>query len=358
MKKNECLDIKQKIEEGELVPFHIIKKYMDYKIYNNIDVDKLINYYRINDSVSYNYLKQIDSEKEYSKFLVEFNKFKFSLSKEHLKEISEKLIQKDFEEQKEFFELEPNKFFIYVYKQLYNLLESKIDDNSKRGNIFYFIEKWYNIYKKINEMVLFPTLIASKNYCYNKLIFDFMHSLLLFIKKRNNKKEGKTSYVKSNEPEDENEPDANQEPEDEGENEHESEDENEIKLENEKEPKYGGNKLNKNEIKIKEVKKVKFYTSKIEKMGINLLKKKRNKSEVLGINEYISYANDKEYVESFQKLLTFLKPFQKVFEIISENENDEINILRTQIFILNLNFYEKERSKFDENSLKKICKVL
>ena len=224
MKKNECLDIKQKIEEGELVPFHIIKKYMDYKMSNNIDVDKLINYYRINDSVSYNYLKQIDSNKEYSKFLEEFNKFKFSLSKEHLKEISEKLIQKDFEEQREFIELEPNKFFIYIYKEISKILYSKKDEKSKRKNLIDLISKWNDIYIELNKMVLFPTLIASKNYCYNKLIFDLINCLKHFLQKRNNYKERKISFVESNESEDKNK----------SEDEYKSDDEDKNKIKEEK----------------------------------------------------------------------------------------------------------------------------
>ena len=51
-------------------------------------------------------------------------------------------------------------------------------------------------------------------------------------------------------------------------------------------------------------------------------------------------------------------PFEKVFEIINENENDETNILRIQIFVLNLSFYEKERSEYDKDALKSICNVL
>ena len=243
MKKNEYLYIKQKIEEGEMVPFHIIKNYIDYKMSHNIDADKLINFYRINDSISYNYLKQIDSKKEYSKFLKAFNKLKFSLSKEHLKEISEKLIKKDFEAQKEFIELEPNKFFIYIYKELNNLLESKKKENLIKENIINLILKWNKIYIELNNMVLFPTLIASKNYSYNKLIFDFIYYIKQFIlQKKINKKEGKTSFVESYESEDESKLDVDYESEDENElddihesedvleNEHKPEDENEISI--------------------------------------------------------------------------------------------------------------------------------
>ena len=300
---------------------------MDYKIYNNIDVDKIINYYRINDSVSYNYLQQIDSNKEYSKFLEEFNKLKFSLSKEHLEEISEKLIKKDFEAQKEFIELEPNKFFIYIYNEINQILESKKDEKSKRKNLTDLIIKWNEIYIELNKIVLLPTLFASKNYCYNKSIFDFIYFLKQFLQKRNNYKERKTILIESNESEDE----------------YKSDDENENK--------------------IKEEKKIKFSNTEIKNKDINLLKKKRKKSENFSTeyndnNEYIQYDNDKEFIESFERLLVFLIPFEKVFEIISENENDETNILRIQIFVLNLSFYEKERSEYDKDALKSICNVL
>ena len=367
MQKNEYLDINKKIEEGEMVPFYIIKNYMDYKMCNDINVDKLINFYRINDSVSYNYLKRFDSKNKYSKFKEEFNKFKFSLSQEHLKEISKKLIKEDYEEQKKFIELEPNKFFIYIYNELKNLIESQKDENWIRQNLHDLVTKWNGTYKEINQMILFPTLIASQNYCYNKLIFDFIHRLQQFLKKKNDKKKRKSS-VKINESdanyesEDKSESDVDYESKNEMENEDEPEDENKIELENEEEPKYVENKLNKKEAKIKEEKKiVKFTTSKIENTDIKLLKKKRSKSENSENSddkEYISYDNDKEFIESFQKLLVFLTPFKNVFEIISENKNDELNILRLQIFIFNLNLYEEERREYDTGLLNYICNVL
>ena len=47
---------------------------------NNIEAEKLIHFYRINDSISYNYLKNIDIRNRYDYFIKKFNELKFSLT--------------------------------------------------------------------------------------------------------------------------------------------------------------------------------------------------------------------------------------------------------------------------------------
>ena len=177
MEKHDYLKIKDEIEKGEIVPFYILKKYLNYKMENNIDIEKLIKFYRINDSISYNYLINIDIKNNYDDFLEMYNMLKFSLSETHLKEVSKNLAPNDFEQQKEFIDSEPNKMFLKIFTGIKQILESNKDKKTKRNEIFNLIDKLSKLYTGINKMVLFPTLIASENYSYNKLLFDFIYCL-------------------------------------------------------------------------------------------------------------------------------------------------------------------------------------
>ena len=167
MEENEYLSIKEKIEKGEIVPFYILKNYINYKLENNIDVEKLLEFYRINDSISYNYLMNFDEKNNYHIFIEKFNQLKYSLSETNLKNISNKLNSNDYEQQKEFILSEPNKMFLKIFNEIKGIIESNKYKNEKRGEIYDLINKWYRIYSSVNEAVLFPTLISSKNYSYN-----------------------------------------------------------------------------------------------------------------------------------------------------------------------------------------------
>ena len=167
MEKHDYLKIKDDVEKGEIVPFYILKKYLNYKFENNIDVEKLINFYTINDSISYNYLKNIDAKNNYEDFLEMYNMLKFSLSEKHLQEISKNLAPKDFKQQKEFIYSEPNKMFLKIFTEIKQILKANKDKKTKRNEIFNLIVKLSKLYTDINDKFLFPTLIASENYSYN-----------------------------------------------------------------------------------------------------------------------------------------------------------------------------------------------
>ena len=171
MEEIEYLSIKEEIEKGESVPFYILKNYINYKLENNIDVEKLLEFYRINDSISYNYLMNFDEKNNYHIFIEKFNQLKYSLSETNLKNISNKLNSNDYEQQKEFILSEPNKMFLKIFNEIKGIIESNKYKNEKRGEIYDLINKWYRIYSSVNEAVLFPTLISSKNYSYNIYIF-------------------------------------------------------------------------------------------------------------------------------------------------------------------------------------------
>ena len=50
---DEYQKIKKQKDKGEIVPFYILKNFIDYKMNNNIELDKLIKFYRISDPISF-----------------------------------------------------------------------------------------------------------------------------------------------------------------------------------------------------------------------------------------------------------------------------------------------------------------
>ena len=327
MEKDTYLDIKNKIEKGEMVPFYILKDYLNYKMENNIEAEKLIHFYRINDSISYNYLKNIDIRNRYDYFIKKFNELKFSLSQEHIKEISKLLNSNDYNKEKEFILSEPNKMFLNIFQKIKDIIESQKDIKVTRDALSNLLIKLNSIYCNINKMVLFPILIASENYCYNKLIFDFIYCLEQFLRKRK-------TIVEYNKSSDESEEVKDQE----------------------------NNTLNSDENKIKKKSGILFNVINTESIETNLLnkKRKRSKSSESENNEkdYEQYDNDNEFIRSFIKLVEFLNIFEKLFKKISEKKNDSENILRIQIFLFYLYGYEEKRESYDRNILNNICNTL
>ena len=333
MEENEYLSIKEKIEKGEIVPFYILKNYINYKLENNIDVEKLLEFYRINDSISYNYLMNFDEKNKYHIFLEKFNQLKYSLSETNLKNISNKLNSNDYEQQKEFILSEPNKMFLKIFNGIKGIIELNKNKNKKRGEIYDLINKWYRIYSSVNEAVLFPTLISSKNYSYNKLLYDYIYCLIHFLKKR--------KFEKNNNCKEKN---YNESVED--------------------------KKNSEKEINISKIQpKVKFQTQIHEKKNIKnktLLNKKRKKSKDYGKeddkskaqNQYEMYDNDEEFIDSFINLIDFLSLFEQVFKFIDENKNDEENMKRIEIVLFYLTSYEEARKPCNKIVLKYISNIL
>ena len=83
MEEKDFKSLKKNIDEGEIIPLYILKNYIDYKIKNNMELDKLMHFYRINDEASFNYLNNINKNNP-DIFLTKFNQLKFSLSKKNL----------------------------------------------------------------------------------------------------------------------------------------------------------------------------------------------------------------------------------------------------------------------------------
>ena len=83
--------VDEEINNGEIIPFDLLKLYIDYKLNNNIcNEEELIEFYRINDEISYKYLLNMQNNKE-EDYYERFRELKFSLSSNHLKESSKKL---------------------------------------------------------------------------------------------------------------------------------------------------------------------------------------------------------------------------------------------------------------------------
>ena len=323
--KEEFSSIKQQIDSGQIIPFYILKNYIYDKMNNNnLELENLIDFYVIDDILSSKYLNGIDLKKDYIKFLEKFNKLKFSLSKENLNKFSNLLNQKDKDAQKEFISFEPSKMLLQIFGEIESIFNSKNNKNNKRTSFSDLINKYNYIYKDINNMALFPTLIASENYAYNKSIFDFVHCLKKFLKKRTFENLD-NRFTKEN-----------------------------ISENNDIETK--DNKTDLSNTKIEEDPK--------ETDKIDLLNQKRSREQSLKIkvnqedNEYVDYDNDDEFYESLGRLIFFLKSFQNVFKEISKNECGEENILKIRIIIFYLNCYEVERRPYDNYGLNVIYEIL
>jgi len=336
--KQEYSSIKQQIDNGQIIPFYILKNYLDYKMNNNIDVEKLIDFYVIDDIISSKYLNDIYPKKDYQKFLEKYNELKFSLSKENLKKFSNLLSQKDKDAEKEFISFEPSKMFLKIFGEIEAIFNSANNKDEKRASFSALINKYYLIYNDINNMILFPTLIASENYAYNKSIFDFVYCIKQFLKKRNFENLSNTIKEKNN-PSNE-----------------------------DTDTKDNKTDLNNNEKEDSQNKKINFITTKEnenEKV-VNLLNQKRSRSPSPSFNsksseeddKYIDYANIDEFYDSFEKMYFFLKSFEIVFKELSKNECGEDYILKIQIVIFYLNCFEEERRPYNELALKSICDIL
>ena len=170
--------IKKKREEGELIPFSLLKGYLEYEISQNKSSTNLNELYRIEDTILFNKLTKITN---YDEFL----DIKYSLSKRHLDIASKKLNQDDLSTQKEFIDNIPNNMFLNIYNILKGIMASGEVQSKKRADIIDSINHFYTLYYPINEVIIFPTLIASLNYCYNKLILNFIDCLKRFFQNRN-----------------------------------------------------------------------------------------------------------------------------------------------------------------------------
>ena len=184
--------IKKKREEGELIPFSLLKAYLEYEISQNKSSTNLNELYRIEDTILFNKLTKITN---YDEYLSIFLDIKYSLSKRHLDIASKKLNQDDLSTQKEFIDNIPNSMFLNIYNILKGIMASGGEQSKKRANIIDSINHFYTLYYPINEVIIFPTLIASLNYCYNKLILDFIDCLKRFLQKRNNEPNDEDSKV-------------------------------------------------------------------------------------------------------------------------------------------------------------------
>lgn len=176
--------VDEEINNGEIIPFDLLKLYIDYKLNNNIcNEEELIEFYRINDEISYKYLLNMQNNKE-EDYYERFRELKFSLSSNHLKESSKKLNPEELNQENKFIENIPNQMFLKIVDNLNSIINSEYSDILKQKNITDYINNLFEIYSDINDMALFPITISSLNYSYNRLIFDFVDILKNILKDR------------------------------------------------------------------------------------------------------------------------------------------------------------------------------
>ena len=330
---DEYQKIKKQKDKGEIVPFYILKNFIDYKMNNNIELDKLIKFYRISDPISFKYLSSMDPKKDYANFLSEFNRLKFSLSDNNLKNVSKKLDLIDYNQQKEFISLKPNKMFLRIFNEIKRIFAQKRDITIIKKELTDLLIKFNKIYNSINEMVLFPTLIASDNYCYNKLLFDFIYCINQFLQKRINYQD---KYLKKDESVNSDKSNSD----------------------------FKDNEIKNQKKKIKDNPKIQSDVERGDEISEseNILNKKRRRSSSSESDnqefKYVEYESDDEFFESFKKLIKFMNFFEEIFNLISKEENHQENILKIQIFLFYLYCYEEQRKPYDKIALKNICDVL
>ena len=173
--------IKKKREEGELIPFFLLKAYIEYEISQNKSSAKLNDLYRIEDTKLFNNLSKI---KDYDEYLAKFLNIKYSLSKTNLEMASKVLKKDDFDSQKELLDNIPNGMFLGIFNELKNIMNSEEKQSIKKQKIINLKNHLYTLYYPKNEILLYPTLIAALNYSYNKLLLGFISCLKLFLKKK------------------------------------------------------------------------------------------------------------------------------------------------------------------------------
>ena len=181
MNSSDYKSINAEIKNDEIIPFYLLKDCIDYQKTNNeSDAQYLLDYYRVNGDLSYNYLLKlkINEEEDYHE---KFRELKFSLSNYQLKEASKKLNKNEFEREKDFIESISNQMFLKILNNLKAIIFSNNTDNSKRSQIENYINLLFGIYNDIHDMIFFPTIVANLTYSYNKLIFDCVSDLKLFV---------------------------------------------------------------------------------------------------------------------------------------------------------------------------------
>ena len=183
MNSSDYKSINAEIKNDEIIPFYLLKDCIDYQKTNNeSDAQYLLDYYRVNGDLSYNYLLKLKiNEEDYHET---FREIKFSLSNCQLKEASKKLNKNEFEREKDFIESISNRMFLKILNNLKAIIFSNNTDNSKRSQIENYINLLFGIYNDIHDMIFFPTIVANLTYSYNKLIFDCVSDLKLFVKER------------------------------------------------------------------------------------------------------------------------------------------------------------------------------
>ena len=328
MKEDEYKFIEQKIKEGEIIPFCILKKYLNYKIDNGKVPKSKISFYRIKEDFSFHYLNIINEMNNYDLFLEKFNELKFCLSLNHLKDLSIKLKEEDFEEQKTIINNEPKIMFKKIYLDIKNLIYLK-EDNSIREKITKFITEYIKIYSIINDIIFFPALLSNDNYFYNKLLYDFINCLNMFLKKR------KMEFIENSEKDNKKKTDK--------------------KLDNNMQ------KIDNNLKKKSLLLNVKNLDKDKTQEGQKLLQKKRKRSDSPvkeEDKEHIEYENEEEFIASYRKLFYFMKSFEEVLDKIANDNNPRENFLRIKIMLYYLFCYEEKRKEYNATILNSIINTL
>ena len=62
MEDNKLKEVLDLIQNGEMIPLYLIKEIISYKFKLGKENDELIKHYRINDDISYNYLKNFKGQ--------------------------------------------------------------------------------------------------------------------------------------------------------------------------------------------------------------------------------------------------------------------------------------------------------
>lgn len=201
-------------------------------------------------------------------------------------------------EESEFINKKPNKIFIETFDELNNILNSKDNNDNKVKRLKCFILNLNQTYKEVDTIILFPTYIASLEFAYNKLFYNFSIYLCQFLKEMTIK-----SPVFST-----------------------------LKL-NEKN--YEDNNSTKN-----------YLEKKVKRENFSFIKKPKEKKiskKVKKIKEYDEFKTAQKFLENFENLILFLKIFSPIFKKVSENRDDKKNITRLIIFLLYFNYFKKKK---------------
>ena len=388
MEKKQFEIINKQLNEGEIIPFYILKNYLEYKIKNIEDKEKFIKFYRINNEISYDYLLNIDINNNYDNYRKRFSELMFSLSEKELNKASLLLNNNDYNNYKEFISNNSNKMFLKIFNELKKIVNSKDENSLKRKQINELISHLNEIYKGINDSIIYPTLIANINYNYNKQLYDFIYYLKNFLKKRNsndileedNKKNDKNEEDIENSKEEDkkkknNKQDISNKKEDDKEEDNKKGDEDSLLAEKPKKFQTEKIKIINKEILNIKTKRTNFdYVSqgkdieKKDKLNNNnnsddsisedIEESNSSENKDSKNNNYIDYNDDEEFLDMYLSVIDFLEIFQNVFQKISNNKEDAENILRLEIILYYLNSIEENRDNFSLSILEEISNVL